>query len=457
MNSTSYPKLILEGPIYLMLIKLGGPNLISVLLMTSVTFADAYYVGKIGTTALASLALVFPLQSLMQMMGMGAIGGGIASSVSRAVGRNDAEAANALVWHAVLLSVFMSSIYVIVLGVFPYQIFSLVGAPEESISGAVLYSRIIFGTSTFLWLYFVFSSVLRGLGSIQLVSLVLIFTSLVQIILSGMFTIGVWQMPRFGMSGPAMATVICQGLAGIFMFLYLRYCRTDIIFRPHKFKLKTLLDILRVGGPSSLNSVTIVSTTIIATSLVSGYGSEALAGYGIGNRLEFMLIPLAFGIGGVSTVAVGINFGAQKYNRARRIAWAGAIVTTIVSGLIGLAVALEPTLWLNLFTANQEALSLGAKYLMIVGPFYGFFCGGQTLYFASMGTGNMVRPVAAGCFRLAIVSIIGYLCIKSNLDLSVLFWGIAIGMSIIGVILTWHMFCKTWNPEKQGRIKTSSY
>ena len=146
MNSTSSTRLnlILEDSVSTMLIKLAGPNLISVVLMTFVTFADAWYVGKVGIGPLASLALIFPLQSLMQMMGMGAIGGGIASSVGRAVGRNDFKAANQVIWHAVLLSAAMSILYIITLGVFAEKILIILGSPPESIPEATQYAKILF-------------------------------------------------------------------------------------------------------------------------------------------------------------------------------------------------------------------------------------------------------------------------------------------------------------------------
>ncbi len=450
MNSTSSTRLnlILEDSVSTMLIKLAGPNLISVVLMTSVTFADAWYVGKVGIGPLASLALIFPLQSLMQMMGMGAIGGGIASSVGRAVGRNDFKAANQVIWHAVLLSAAMSFLYIITLGVFAEKILIILGSPPESIPDATQYAKILFGMAPVLWLYFAMSSILRGIGSIQLVAIVMIFTSLTQILLSGIYTLGFAFIPAYGTLGPAIATVICQGTAGITMLGYLFTRRVNISLQVQTWDFKPVLDILRVGGPSSLNSITIVSTAVIVTSLVSRYGTESLAGYGLGSRLEFMLIPLAFGVGGVLTSAVGINFGAGKYSRARKITWYGAILTSLVSGLIGLIVAVEPELWLGWFTADKEALAIGAKYLIIVGPVYGLFCGGQTLYFASQGTGNMLRPVGAGCLRLLIVSIVGFVCIRLTFDISVLFFGVAAGMSTIGVMLTWHMFTKPWHPVK---------
>ena len=124
-------------------------------------------------------------------------------------------------------------------------------------------------------------------------------------------------------------------------------------------------------------------------------GDAAIAGYGIGSRLEFMLVPISFGIGAALTALVGTNIGARQYHRAQRMAWSGALMAGGIAATIGIVVALWPDLWLGLFTSDPAVLASGRHYLSIVGPVYGFFGLAMALYFASQGTGEMVWPVAA--------------------------------------------------------------
>ena len=130
-------QLILQGSIPKMLGRLAVPNVAAVAATTAVTFADVYFVGQIGTTALASLAIVFPFQTLMGMMSNGAIGGGVASSIVRALGGNSILKAENSAWHAIVIGIFMSLLYMIVLGVFSRPIFSLIIGPGDVLEGAV--------------------------------------------------------------------------------------------------------------------------------------------------------------------------------------------------------------------------------------------------------------------------------------------------------------------------------
>ena len=148
------------------------------------------------------------------------------------------------------------------------------------------------------------------------------------------------------------------------------------------------------------------------------YGTEALAGYGLGSRLELMLVPIAFGMGAALTAAVGVNVGAGRYARARRIAWTGAGATLVPTGLVGVCVAAMPDLWLDPFTADPGACEFGVRYLVIAAPFHGLFGAGQALYFASQGAGRLVLPVPVSVVRFLTVTALGALAVSFG-------WGVA--------------------------------
>src|SRR5207247_1081704 len=121
-------------------------------------------------------------------------------------------------------------------------------------------------------------------------------------------------------------------------------------------------------------------------------GTFALAGYGMGVRLEYLLIPLVFGFGSALVTMVGTNFGAGQRARAGRVAWTGAAMAAGATEAIGLAAAFFPHSWLGLFTNEPAVLAAGAAYLRVVGPAYGFFGLGLALYFASQGAGRLLWP-----------------------------------------------------------------
>jgi Na+-driven multidrug efflux pump len=172
-------------------------------------------------------------------------------------------------------------------------------------------------------------------------------------------------------------------------------------------------DILRVGGPGAFNTIQTNLTQILLTASVGAFGTAALAGYGMGARLEYLQIPLVFGMGSALVTMVGTNFGAGQRARAQRVAWIGAGVAAAVTGAIGLLGALAPHLWLGLFSSEPDVLAAGTTYLRIVGPTYGFFGLGLALYFASQGAGRLLWPVLGGSARLGIAVLGGWLVVHA--------------------------------------------
>lgn len=442
MSRPSNVELALNATPGAVLWRLSLPNVFSNLLITLVTIADAWFVGRLGTAALASLALVFPFQMLMQMFGNGAIGGGIASALSRSLGARDSGRASVIAWHALLVAAAMSLLFATLFLSFSRWIFSLLGGEGVALEGAVSYAAIAFGAAIASWLFFSMFAICRGCGDMRTPARVLTVSTISQIILSGCLTLGAGPFPDMGVLGPAISLVVCQGLAGLALLIHAVRGHLPIRLRPQRFHLSAITAIMRVGGLGMINSLTIVLSIVVVTGMIGQYGENALGGYGLGSRLELMLVPIAFGIGGALTTAVGINIGAQQHERARRLALFGAGVSLLLIAPGGIALAVWPGLWLNLFTTDPLVYDFGAGYLQIVAPLYGVFVAGQVLYFASQGTGYMRLPVAIGIFRFALVWSIGTLAIAAGIGLDGIFSGVAAGMGTIGI----GMWLSTYGP-----------
>ena len=433
MNRSTTVELTLTGPIRTVLWKLSAPNVISNVLITLVTVFDAWFIGQLGTTALASLALVFPFQMLMQMFGNGALGGGIASALSRALGARQQAQADAVAWHALLLGGAMSLIFMLILGVFARPIFSFLGGTGESLDGAVAYAQIAFGAASASWLFFAMFAVCRGSGDMKAPAIALTISTAAHITLSGCLTLGVGPFPQLGVTGPAIALVICQGGAGLALLIHAWRGGLAVTFRAQRVRWAPLAAILRVGALSMVNSITIVFAVVVVTGVIGQYGTQALGGYGLGARLELMLVPIAFGIGGALTTAVGVNMGAGQHERARTIALVGASIALAAISPVGIALAIWPSFWLGWFTNDAAAFAVGAQYLAVVGPFYGVFVAGQTLYFASQGTGQMRLPVLVGVIRFVVVCVVGLITLELGLNVIGVFVGVSLGMLTVGL------------------------
>jgi len=433
----------LSAPILPTLARLSAPGILLVLFQSMVSVGDTYFVGRLGTGPLAGLALVFPLIMLLQMTSAGAMGGGVSSAIARALGAGDAARARRLVVHAMLIALAMGLAFSLLIVLFGKELYSLLGGHDGTLANALAYSNVIFAGAVVVWIANTLSSVLRGTGNMLLPALALIGAALVHVPLSGSLVLGLGPMPRLGIAGAGIAYVTTFGLSALVMAVAIFRGASALRPRAGDFRIEAhvFYDILRVGGVSVLSSFQTVLTAVLVTGFVGRHGAAALAGYGVGLRLELLQIPLVFAIGQALVVLVGTNVGAGRAARAKRIAWTGTALGAGVSLVIGITVALVPQAWVELFSSDPQVLESGAAYLRTVGPFYALLAAGMALYFASQGAGRVVLPVLAGSARLAIVLAGGWLAVS----LQGIFIVIAVGMAAYGTATMWFIMKSDWS------------
>jgi len=436
---------LLEGPIVLTLLGLAAPNVVAVAAQTAVSMAEAWYVSRLGIDALAGLALVFPLVTMMQMMSAGAMGGGGASAVARALGSGDTAKAEALLLHIVVIAACMAGLYTLVilgLGRWFYMVLGGTGAVLEQ---ALTYSGVIFAGAVAIWIMNMLASAIRGSGNMLVPAATILTVAALQVGLAGALVLGWGPFPALGIAGAGAAQVTAFGLGGLWLLTYLGSGAAGLRLRLGGVRLRWALfrEILRVGLPACLSSLLTCATIIVVTGLVARFGAAALAGYGIGARLEFLLIPIVFGVGAALTAMVGTNVGAGDWPRARRIAWTGAAIAGAVIGAIGFTVGVWPDLWIGLYTEDPGVLGAGRTYLRIVGPAYVFFGFGMALYFASQGAGRMRWLLRAGVLRLVVATGGGWLA-AAAFGLEGLFAAVAAGLLLFGSIVAGSIALGTW-------------
>jgi putative MATE family efflux protein len=441
---TSRAQRLLEAPILPMLARLAAPGVVLVVFQSAASIADTHFVGRLGTEPLAGLALVFPLVMLLQMTSAGAMGGGVTSAVARALGAGNEHRARALVVHAIVIAGCMGLAFSAVLFALGPGIYRLLGGKSQVLEQALRYSNVLFAGAVLVWFANTLASLLRGAGNTMVPAIALIAGALVQIPLSGMLVLGVAPLPRLGIAGAGIAYVIGFGLAACAMVAYvwrsaLRPARADLRLEPRLFR-----DILSVGAISSLNALQTVLTAVVLTGFVGSFGAAALAGYGVGVRLELLQIPLVFAIGQAMVALVGTNIGAGRIERAKRIAWTGTAFAACLGGAIGIAVALVPSAWVGLFSSDPDVLAAGMRYLRIVGPCYAFLAVGVALYFASQGAARMIWPVLAGTVRLVIAVVAGALAVAFAGPLAAIFAVVAAAMVAYGTLTALAVARSSW-------------
>src|SRR5471030_137722 len=341
---------LLTSPILPTLLKLALPNTVAMFGSTLVAVAETSYIGRLGIEPLAAIALVFPFAMLTQMMSAGAMGGGVSSAISRALGAGDRDRAATLALHAAIIGACGGVFFTLTMLLFGRQFFILLGGRGGVLEQACDYAQVLFSGAIAIWLVNTLASVLRGTGDMRLPSATLIGTAVVQIVVGGTLGLGLFGVPQFGMRGVAAGQLAAFSLGAMFLSWYLVSGRSRLTlnFNAFTFQRGMFFDILKVGAVSCLSPLQSVLTILIFTKILATFGTETLAGYGMGSRLEFLLIPIAFAFGVASVPMVGMAIGAGLVMRARRVAWTAGATAGLSIGLIGLIVAIRPALWVSL-------------------------------------------------------------------------------------------------------------
>ncbi|RJF88618.1 MATE family efflux transporter [Oleomonas cavernae] len=428
---------LLERPIGSTLARLAVPNILAMLVTAAGGIAEAAYAGMLGVEALAGLALVFPFVMLTQMLSGGSIGGAISAAIARALGKGDMGRAERLMLHVVVISIVAAMASAILFSLFGRGLLELLGGRGQVLAAAAAYAGVFFPGCIAIWLCNSTLCIVRGTGDMAAPSTVLFAVTLSAIPLSGALALGWGVFPAFGMAGLAAGLVIPYGLGAVTALGYIAAGRIGLGWSGAWSRLEGALfrDILGVGLTASVSSLQTVLTVIVMVGLVGQFGEGALAGYGIGARLEFLMIPIVFGIGAAMTAMVGANIGAGQHERALAVAWTGSLAAATIVGAIGITFAVFPDLWLGGFlnAADAAALDAGRLYFRIVAPFYAFFALGLALYFASQGAGRVLWPVIAGLLRLAIAVGGGFLLTHwLDVGLAGVLVAVAAGMAAFG-------------------------
>jgi putative MATE family efflux protein len=449
MHAPAAPNPLLTGPILPTLMRLAWPNMIAMVATSLVAIAETSYVGLLGTPALAGLALVFPVVMLQQMMSGGAMGGGVSSSIARALGAGDLARARSLAVHAIVIGLSGGLVMSVLIFVFGPVLFSALGGRDAALAEGLAYARVYSLAVCGVWLTNTLASIVRGTGNMRIPSITIFLASGAQIVIGGLLGLGLGPIPRLGMAGVAMGQVASFTSATLFLlwFLTSRHARVRLGLTGFAPDGALFRDILRVGGLACISPLQSVGTVLVLTRLVAHFGTAALAGYGIGSRLEFLLIPIAFAVGVACVPMVGMAIGAGDVSRARKVAWTGGLAAAAMLGAVGLFFAIFPNLWSSMFTSDPGVLESARIYLIWSGLAYSFYGLGLCLYFASQGAGKVLGPVLGGTIRLIVVIAGGLWLASWDAPQWMMFVVVAVSMVAYGAATAGFIWITPWGKK----------
>ncbi|WP_373056563.1 MATE family efflux transporter [Zunongwangia sp. H14] len=394
-----------EGKIFQSLLRLALPIIFANILQTAYQLIDTFWLGRLGANAVAAVSLSFPILFLVLSLGGGLTLAGTVI-VSRYKGAENQQQVNYSSSQTVFV-IFFISVFLAALGYFAAPpLMRLVGAGPEILSESISYFQVTSWGFIFLFMFFVFQSLMRGIGNVLLPMYIVLATVFLNLVLDPLFIFGYGAVPGYGVAGAAVASVITQGIssaAGLFI-LFRGNKGIKINWADMKPDLVWTRRMFRLGIPASLDQSTRAAGMTIMVMLVTSFGSDVVAAYGIGSRILSLVIVPALGFAMATTTLVGQNIGASKIKRAEKI---GNLSTKIAFfGLTAIGMILfvfaEP-LTAFFVPDDPRVIQDGALFIKIMAPSFGLLGVQQVLNGLFNGAGFTKASLLISVFNLWII------------------------------------------------------
>lgn len=361
-----------EGSVARHLVNLTIPMIGGVFAVIAFNLADTYFVGQLGTKPLAAMSFTFPVVMTLGSLAMG-LGVGASSIIARAIGEGDRQKVQRLTTDSLTLSLLVVGLFVL-LGLATIDpLFSTLGAGPEVLPLIRQYMQIWYFGMIFLVVPMVGNSAIRASGNTKVPSIIMIVAGGINIVLDPLFILGWAGFPRLEVAGAALATVISRAMTLVAALLFLHYRERMLCFNLPKPEqvLNSWKSILHVGLPAAAtNMVTPISIGFI-TSIIAFYGPEAVAGFGIGSRIESLALIVPMALSAIIGPFVGQNWGAKQYDRVN-LSLRQSSLFCLFWGTLNAAILAPSARWLpSLFDSNPEVVAIAATYLLLVPISYG--------------------------------------------------------------------------------------
>jgi len=411
-----------EGSILRALGRLATPMLVGGILQNLQSLIDLFWVGRLGSSAVASVAVSGTVLMLLMPLLMGASTGTVAL-VARAIGAKRMDDANRAAGQSLMLALALGGLSGVVGLLLSGKVFGLLNPPPDIVTDGVAYLRISLLGSFTVFVLFIGNSALQGAGDAVTPMWIMAIANAVNMVLDPLFIYGLGPLPAMGVRGAAIATVIAQAVAAAVSVSRLFSGRTLLHIRFSQWKPDIALSwrILRIGIPGAGQMLARGLMSAVMMGLVASCGTVAVAAYGIGLRFHMIILMPGFALGGGAATLVGQSLGAGKPGRAARAAW---LATGIDAAFMALAAVLMMILapeLIRVFNSEVEVIQVGARYLRIVSPFYVFTAAGIVLGRALNGAGDSLTPMIITVLTL---------------------WGFQVPLAIL--------FSHLWHPATQG-------
>jgi putative MATE family efflux protein len=433
-----------EGRLGRAILLLSVPSVLEMVMESVFVIVDIYFVSKLGADAVATVGITESLIIVVYAIAIG-LATATTSLVSRRIGEKNPAGASGTAVQAILTGVVVSLIIGISGALNSARLLKIMGVSNEIVTQMSGYTTIMLAANTSVMLLFIINAIFRSAGDAVVAMRVLWIANIINIVLDPCLIFGLGPFPEMGIRGAAIATTAGRGTAVLYQFYLLFSGRKRI-----KISLKDLgLDFTIIRKLIRLSFGTIgqnligTSSWIVLVRIISGFGSEIVAGYTIALRvIHFILLP-SWGISNAASTLVGQHLGAKKPRRAEKAVITTGIVNMILLGTLGSVLVFFPAPFILLFIDDPAVIDAGINCLRIVSTGCIAYAFGMVLVNSFNGAGDTATPLKINIFAYWILEIplAWILAMKTGMNESGVFLSIVIAESVM-TLIAWIIFRK---------------
>lgn len=439
-----------QGNILRNLLRLALPLILSNILQDLFNIVDMIFVGRLGPEAIAAVGLSGALLRLIGVLALG-MSTGTMIMVSQSIGARDRARTKHIAMQSFILSIAIS----LVVSCLGYPLaepgLRLLSADQEVVRMGTPYLRVmLLGLLFTRFLFMTLGAIFRGAGDTVTPMVVLIFSSGLNIILDPLLIFGVWKFPRLGVVGSAYATVIGTGL-GVVIFLYLCFSGRGVISLRHverRVNLSTMRAIMNLGVFSAMQGILRHASRLGFITVVTIYGTQAVAAYTICMRVRILMLHFGFGFAGAVSPMVGQNLGANRIDRAEQSVLIGNRLAVAVMTVVGILCFCFPHWFIGWFTSQESVIDIGSVYLRFLAVTFAFINISIVLGRALNGAGDTISPMTITGIAQIGIGLILVIVLSRLMGMVGIWIGIALA-NVVQALIMWYWFRRgTWKTKE---------
>ena len=382
-----------QGPIGRAIFLLAVPMVLEMSMESIFAVVDAWYVGRLGPAAVATIGLTESLMVVIYTVAMG-LSIGVTATVSRRIGEKDPDGAARATVQGLLLGLLLSALLGVIGATFAGELLALMGADASVQSIGTGFARISLACNSAVFLLFLINAAFRGAGDAAVAMRVLVLGNAINIVLAPLLIFGVGFVPALGLEGAAWATVVGRATGFVWALWHLSTGGGNLHVHKHHVMVepRTMLHIATLSGWGTVQVALSSMSWVVLVRLMSSFGGIAVAGYTIAVRvLLFALMP-AYGVGAAAATMVGQALGAQNTERAERAVWVAARINMLVLGLTGALFWVFAPIIVSWFTEAPEVRLVGTNGLRTMSLGFPLYALGMVLEQSFNGAGDTRTP-----------------------------------------------------------------